>query len=236
MPYARYDAHRHTSDGLGAAEKSVVNGTSPDDWADVISKAEKYSQAIAAIGLHPRKVNEAPGDWQARFLELIDRVQAVGEIGLDRWIDGYDIERQDAAFCWQLEQAAKRDLPVSIHCLKAGDALLHLLKENTLPRRGIHLHAYSGSAEQVSQFAEFGAYFSFHAGQFQGKAKKAPAAAQAVPADRLLVETDAQDTLDGSDVSDFLKKGYATMAELRDTSADALAEQVAKNFERYFLK
>jgi len=126
--------------------------------------------------------------------------------------------------------------PVSIHCLKAGDALLHLLKENTLPRRGFHLHAYSGSAEQVSQFAELGAHFSFHAGQMQPNAKKAPAAVQAVPADRLLVETDAPDSLGGDDAPAFLRKSYESIAELRSSPVDALAEQVAANFERYFLE
>lgn len=234
MPHARYDAHRHISDDSDAGVNCVVNGTSPGDWAGVLAWTKERPQAIPAIGLHPWKVNDASDDWQAQFLDLIDRARAVGEIGLDRWVEGYDIGRQEAAFRWQLKQAAERNLPVSIHCLKAGDALLHCLKENALPRRGIHLHAYSGSAEQVPQFAELGAYFSFHTGQFKPNAKKVPAAVKMIPSDRLLIETDAPDTLDGQDVISFLRKGYETVAELRDGTVDALVKQVADNFERYF--
>ena len=236
MQYPRYDAHRHLPDGQSVAETSVVNGTSPEDWADVLAKAKNHPDLIPAIGLHPWKVNDAPEDWQAHFLGLIGLAGAVGEIGLDQWIDGHDIKRQEAAFCWQLKVAAERNLPVSIHSLKASEVLLSNLRQSALPRRGIHLHAYSGSAEQVEQFAEMGAYFSFHAGQFKANAKKAPAAVQAIPRDRLLIETDAPNTLDASsDASDFLNRGYDIIAGLRGVEVEALAEQVAANFQRYFL-
>ncbi len=230
-----FDAHCHVRDEQSNAVTYVVNGTSPSDWSEVIALAKTDARIIPAIGLHPWEVDEAPEDWQARFSEALPDAGAIGEIGLDRWIEGYDIERQEAAFCWQLAKAAERDLPVSIHCLKAGDALLRILKRDTLPARGVHLHAYSGSAEQVAPLAKLGAYFSFHAGQFAGKAKKAPAAVRAVPADRLLIETDAPNTLDEStDASRFLVHGYEVVAELRGVSINELTEQVAANFKRYF--
>lgn len=235
MPYARYDAHRHVTHDAGAAEKSVVNGTSPDDWAAVITLAKSSPAVIPAIGLHPWRVNEAPDNWQAQFLNALPNARAIGEIGLDHRIDGHNIDRQEAAFCWQLKQATVRNLPVSIHCLKAGDALLRVLRRDSLPRRGIHLHAYSGSAEQVAPFAALGAYFSFHAGQFKTHARKAPTAARAVPVERLLIETDAPNTLDKStDSASFLKHGYEVLADLRGISPRALYEQVSANFRRYF--
>ncbi|MDQ8207632.1 TatD family hydrolase [Coraliomargarita sp. SDUM461003] len=229
-----YDAHCHL---FGASRhKVVVNGTCPADWREVIEFAEKDPQVISAIGLHPWQVQDAPSDWQASFFKQIDSAQAVGEIGLDQWIEGYDIERQQAAFSWQLEQAAQRNLPVSIHCLKASDSLLRILKTQPCPKRGIHLHAYSGSAEQVSHFAQWDAYFSFHAGQLGDRAQKAPAALQAVPIDRLLIESDAPDTIPSSEAhATFLLRGYQRAAELRGLTVEALAEQVAANFKRYFL-
>jgi len=230
-----YDAHCHLS---GAACHTVVlNGTCPADWLKVVGFAEKDPAHIfPAIGLHPWRVPDAPSDWQTSFLQQIDAAKAVGEIGLDQRIEGYDIERQQAAFRWQLEQAAQRNLPVSIHCLKASDSLLHILKTQPCPKRGIHLHAYSGSAEQVSHFAQWNTYFSFHAGQLGGRAKKAPAALQAVPIDRLLIESDAPDTIPAcEDHASFLLRGYQRATELRGLTVEALAEQVAANFKRYFL-
>ncbi|MGZ0706738.1 TatD family hydrolase [Coraliomargarita sp. W4R53] len=229
-----YDAHCHLHGEL--QHTVVVNGTCPEDWPTVLGLSNQNAQIIPAIGLHPWQVNDAPSDWQTSFLNYIDAAKAVGEIGLDQWVDDYDIERQQAAFIWQLEQAAIRNLPVSIHCLKASAPLLQTLRTQTYPARGIHLHAFSGSAEQVSQLAELGAYFSFHAGQLSGNAKKAPAAVQAVPADRMLIETDAPGTLTES-IGDtaFLLDGYQRAAELRGVAVEALAEQVAANFTRYFL-
>jgi TatD DNase family protein len=231
-----FDAHCHLPGGQNVAQRSVINGTSQEDWLKCIAAAEKDPDLIPAIGLHPWRINDAPKDWQAQFLDLIERAGVVGEIGLDQWVEGHDMERQTTAFCWQLKQAADRNLPVSIHCLKAGDRLLRLLKENAVPERGVHLHAFSGSAEEASQFAELGAYFSFHAGQFKANAKKAPDAARLIPMERLLIETDAPDTLDdGASYADFLKAAYSTVAKLRAVPLESLADQIAENFKRYFL-
>ena len=229
-----YDAHCHLHRAL--PHMAVVNGTQPSDWLKVIKLAEKNAHIIPAIGLHPWRVKDAPSDWQARFLQCITTAQAVGEIGLDQWIDEHDIERQQEAFSWQLRQASLRNLPVSIHCLKATAPLLQILKTHPVPERGIHLHAYSGSAEQVPQFVELGAYLSFHATQLSGTAKKAPASLREVPADRLLIETDAPDSLkNSSNVTSYLQQGYQRVADIRDITLAALVEQVASNFNRYFL-
>ncbi|WPJ96937.1 TatD family hydrolase [Coraliomargarita algicola] len=229
-----YDAHCHPQASLH--NPVVLNGTCPEDWAQILKLANQKSQIIPAIGLHPWQVNDAPDDWQASFLQQIAEAKAVGEIGLDQWIDGHQLERQQAAFCWQLQQAAQRNMPVSIHCLKASDPLLRILKTQSAPKRGIHLHAYSGSAEQVRSFTALGAYFSFHAGQLHPKAKKAPAAVRAVPSDRLLIESDAPDTIQNTvSYGEFLQHGYQRVAELRGLTVETLAEQVAANFARYFL-
>lgn len=224
------DAHCHLTDQLSEKVPAVINGTSPEDWGEVCQSPQ------AAIGLHPWKVDDAGANWQELFLDLLPTAQAVGEIGLDGLCD-VDMDLQIEAFGWQLEQAAQGNLPVSIHCLKASDTLLRILRTSTLPARGIHLHAYSGSAEQVSQFAELGAYFSFHAGQLEGNAKRAPQAIQAVPADRLLIETDAPDNLkNGESHEDYLRRGYELAAKLRGESLESFTEQVGDNFNTYFLK
>jgi TatD DNase family protein len=234
-----YDAHRHLSQQnftLSGCKRCVINGTEPADWEGILTAAGQHRQIIPAIGLHPWRVNNAPSNWQSSFLKQLPSAAAVGEIGLDQWIESYDAQKQADAFIWQLQQASQRNLPVSIHCLKASNTLIRILKAERLPQRGIHLHAYSGSAEQVTQLADLGAYFSFHAGQLSNKAKKAPAALRAVPAERLLIETDSPDTLKhATSDQDFLQSGYHKAAALRGMTIEALAEQVAANFIRYFL-
>jgi len=261
-----YDAHNHMADPALRAHRAaiepclreidlkyaVVNGTSPADWPAVLQLAKSEPHMIPAIGMHPWHVNDAATDWQARFLQALDRgARVIGEVGLDQWIEGHDLERQQAAFRWQLAQATQRNLPVSIHCLKAIGPLMETLRREPLPKRGFHLHAYNGSVELIPELVELGAYFSFNAGQLRTGKSKAPERICAVPAERLLIETDAPDMLPHPEVRSFnlpesdschvlthpgtLIDGYTAIAEIRATPLESLRQLVASNFETYFL-
>ncbi len=266
MPAPLYDAHNHLADPALAPQRhaihaslsdiglqaAVVNGTGPQDWPDVLELARRDPRIIPAVGLHPWQVNTAPADWQAQFLQSLEGgARAIGEIGLDQWIEGHDIERQQTAFRWQLARAVERNLPVSIHCLRAMGPLLETLREVRLPARGFHLHAYNGSPENIEELVRLGAYFSFNAGQLKPGAKTAPAAIRAVPADRLLIETDAPDMRPPPEFREFelpepaagrplnhpanLRGAYRAIAALRAIDFAALAPQIQTNFTRYFL-
>ena len=261
-----YDAHNHMADPALRAHRAaidprlreidlkyaVVNGTSPTDWPAVLELAKSEPHMIPAIGMHPWEVNDAPTDWQGQFLEALDSgARVIGEVGLDQSSEGYDLERQQAAFRWQLAQATQRNLPVSIHCLKAIGPLMETLRREPLPKRGFHLHAYNGPVELIPELVELGAYFSFNAGQLRTGKPKAPERICAVPAERLLIETDAPAMLPPKGLRSFdlppsetgqamthpatLIDGYTAIAHLRATPIESLRQQVASNFESYFL-
>ena len=232
---------------------AVVNGTSPADWPAVLKFTKSEPRMIPAIGLHPWEVNHAPADWQVRFLDALDSgARIIGEIGLDKWVEGYDLERQQIAFRWQLSQATQRNLPVSIHCLKAIGPLMETLRREPLPQRGFHLHAYNGPVELVPELVELGSYFSFNSGQLKAGKTKASERIRAVPTERLLIETDAPDMLPAAELRTFelpsaetqpqlthpatLIDGYTVIANIRATPLESLKKQVASNFETYFLE
>ena len=231
---------------------AVVNGTSPTDWPAVLKLAKSEPLMIPAIGLHPWEVNDAPTDWQAHFLNALSSgARVIGEIGLDQWGKGHDLERQQVAFRWQLAQATQRNLPASIHCLKAIGPLMDTLRSEPLPKRGFHLHAYNGPVDLIPELVQLGAYFSFNAGQLKAGKTKVFERIRAVPANRLLIETDAPDMLPASKLRSFelpqsssgnalthpatLIDGYTAVAEIRATPLESLRKQVANNFETYFL-
>ena len=261
MPVHLYDAHIHLADPALAShwpeiearyqqiglQQAVVAGTSPADWPVVLQLAQDHRQLIPAVGLHPWQVNTAPTDWQSQFLQALKHgAQAIGEIGLDQWIEGYDIERQQDAFRFQMAEVAKRNLPVSIHCLKAIGPLMDALRRIELPQRGIHLHAFNGPVELIPELAQRGAYFSFNAGQLKPAKNKVPERIRAVPLERLLIETDAPDFLPGPELREFklpdsqachpgnLRRGYEAVARIRGISFEELAVQVEAYFIRYF--
>ena len=205
-----YDAHLHlaASSLLSQAEeicktlsnvgvqRVVRNGTRPEDWPDIIRLVRKHPLILPAVGLHPWKVAEANNEWKTHFIHCLDNgAAAVGEIGLDQWINGHDIQLQQDAFRFQLEEAAKRNLPVSIHCLRAFHPLMETLRKSPLPERGIHLHAYNGPTELVDELLSLGTYFSFNSGQLKPGNKRILKNLRQVPMERLLIETDAPDFL-----------------------------------------
>src|SRR5688572_11842280 len=158
-----YDAHNHLQDerlsnaldaivaelpALGL-QRCVVNGTSEKDWAHVEALAKCCPWIMPAFGLHPWFVKDRSANWfdnLRRFLDANPRA-CIGEIGLDRWIQDYDIADQEKVFTAQLQLAAERNVSASIHCLKAWGHLEDVLKTNPRPARGFLLHSYGGSAE-----------------------------------------------------------------------------------------
>lgn len=182
--------------------RMVVNGACEADWPDVLALAERHPEIIPSFGYHPWYVRECSETWQERLLFFLDQAPAgVGEIGLDRWVKGHDVARQQAVFRWQLRVAAERNRPVSIHCLQAWGDLLEILREGPLPSCGFLLHSYGGSVEMLKPLADLGAYFSFP-GYFAHERKtRQRETFRHVPPDRLLVETDAPDQLPPEDRS-----------------------------------
>jgi TatD DNase family protein len=172
----------------------VVNGTGPHDWDAVEHLAASYPEVVPSFGLHPWKVGTEPQGWLGDLEDRLIRHPAagVGEIGLDRWIRGHDLDRQKIAFLAQLELAARLGRSLSIHCLQAWGTLREILTEHQSPV-GFLLHSYGGPAEMVEEFATLGARFSLSGYFFCPEKAEKLSVFDRVPRDRLLVETDAPD-------------------------------------------
>ncbi len=255
-----FDAHNHLHDqrlpsdaaalladckkvGL---EKMVVNGTNESDWDNVANLAQNHPQIVPSFGLHPWFVPDRSPDWQQRLRHYLGAwPTAVGEIGLDRWKPGLPYDEQEEVFLAQLQLAAERNLPTSIHCLKTWGRLLELLSENKTPDRGFLLHSYGGPAEMIQPLAKRGGYFGFP-GYFAHERKKRQCEIfRQVPAERLLIETDAPDqSLPGERVTHPLGQGlnhpaniaavYEAAAESLGQAPESFAAQVEENFLRLF--
>ena len=242
-----YNAHAHLPDyqdqklqSLNSTTQNsceprytIINGTLPADWSPVIEFTQKYSDTLPAIGLHPQNVEGAPENWKETFAQFLDDNPkcSIGEIGLDRRHKNSSFEKQQDAFSWQLQQASERNRPVSIHCVKAIGMLMETLRTYDLRPRGIHLHAYLGPVELISELAKMGAYFSFAAKQLESNNLKVRDRIRAIPVNRLLIETDKIYKNNSSE----LRNCYVAIAEIREISFKQLANCVEENFKRYFL-
>lgn len=228
----------------------VVNGTQPNDWSRVLELGNRYGFVVPSLGLHPWHVDTVDRSWKEKFVYELDRSKcAVGEIGLDRWIEGHDIDAQVDAFTFQLQRARERELPVSIHCLRAWGLLYEILKEESPIEPGFLLHSYGGPAEMIGPFVKLGARFSF-SGYFALESRiKKREVFKSIPLDRLLIETDSPDMLGpevvrAESVSDPLGSPmnsplnliriYDYVAKMRGLALEDFAASVALNFNRLF--
>jgi TatD DNase family protein len=275
-----YDAHNHLQDewllphmdriatdlvqaGIAGA---VVNGTTPDDWAAVSALASRFPWVVPSYGVHPWDCGNRPSDWQGRLeSRLATEPRArVGEIGLDRWIldsakpddprlaglRRAPLAEQKEVFVWQLELAATHNLAASVHCIDAWGALLETLRNSRRPERGFLLHAYAGPVEMIKAFADLGAYFSFNGAFLDSKREAQRNTFKSIPADRLLVETDAPamplrsawrlynlpaqpDTTTVNHPANIAAV-YAGLAAFLGLRVDQLASRAEENFTRLF--
>ncbi len=229
---------------LRGVTRFVVNGTSESDWGKVAELARTHSEIIPSFGLHPWYVRDRTESWLEELEFWIDQFPdaGIGEIGLDRWINDYDIDDQQRVFEKQWNLAMKKERPISLHCLKAWGPLDQALKH--LPRTRFLLHSYSGSFESVPVFVEYGAFFSI-SGYFLKSDKATKAAVfEHVPEDRLLLETDSPDMRLPRELDLFPERSYNHPANLsvifqdiarrRKISPDEFESQLTRNFTNFW--
>jgi TatD DNase family protein len=223
--------------------------------------AREIGWCYAAVGIHPLysegrpgvdcephrlsiKVCDDPGDIPVlsalTSLAQEDKVKAIGEIGLDYHKIGADKARQQQLFRKQIRLALELGLPVTIHDREAhGDTMEILKEEKAFGGAGVLLHCYSGSAEQVKEYAKLGAMMSI-AGPVTWEGNRRTAeAAKAIPEAQLLIETDAPflapEPYRGQKNSPLLLEYTAKkVAELRGISYEELAEITLKNAIRFY--
>ena len=152
--------------------------------------AAKYGYVYAAAGIHPENEDNTPENYIDIVRDTIKnnpKIKAVGEIGLDYHYDGYDRDRQIMLFTQQLELAQELELPVIVHSRDAWEDTMDILKKYR--PEGV-VHCFSGSAEIAVEILKLGMYIGFTGVLTFKNAKKALRALEAIPTDRLLLETD----------------------------------------------
>jgi TatD DNase family protein len=174
---------------------AVVNGTRQSDWSSVVSLCVDYQNFLTpALGLHPWYVSSRSSSWMEELRHDLARADhsTIGECGLDLWREQSDLHDQTQVLHMHLQLARELDKPLTLHCLKAWQPLMDLLK-STAPLPPCLLHSFSGPQAMIPALVKLGAYFSL-SGYFltERKAKALGVFAQ-IPMDRLLVESDAPD-------------------------------------------
>ncbi len=212
----------------------VVPAIDADHWGDVIRLQEQETDISIALGMHPVFMERHRPLHVDALADAVASAQpvAIGEIGLDYFIDNADRNAQQALLSAQLDVAADAGLPVILHVRKAHDDVIGLLKKH--PVKGGIIHAFNGSLQQADKYLAMGFKLGFGGMLTYERSRKIRALAKELPVDALVLETDAPDMTvashqGGRNSPEFLPECLQALADVRDEPVEALAQQTTAN-------
>ncbi|MGH8345403.1 MAG: TatD family hydrolase [Pseudomonas sp.] len=201
LDFPDFDADRQAlladSRALGV-RRIVVLGVYQANWQRVWELVQSDPDLHAAFGLHPVYLDDHRpqhlselGDWLTR-LAGHRQLCAVGEIGLDYFIETLDRDRQQALFEAQLQLAADFNLPALIHVRRSHAAVIATLKRFRLKRAGI-IHAFAGSQEEAREYIKLGFKLGLGGAPTWPQALRMHRVLAQLPLDSVVLETDSPD-------------------------------------------
>jgi TatD DNase family protein len=214
------------------------------EWSDIIGTADREPDVWATVGIHPHEADSHGEIGTARLIEAAahPRVIGIGETGLDYYYDHSDRERQRQSFRAHIAAARETGLPLIVHTRDAEQDTADILGEEM--GKGAFsgvIHCFTASAEFARHAIDLGLYISISGIVTFKNAKDLQATAAALPADRLLVETDAPflapipnrgKTCEPAFVADTAR----FLAKLRGVETGQLANETGRNFFNLFTK
>lgn len=205
------DIHTHSqSKSSGIRVASFFLGDNIEEAEDPI-----------CVGLHPWHTDGSGSDLESQFTPYLERMVALGEIGLDRSIQ-VPIKKQAELFVAQLKIAQRHHLPVVIHCVKAYSDILAVMpayKELTYI-----FHGFYANEQILKSLLPYNSYFSMGIRELQRP--KGAALIRSIPINRLFLETDESRTA--------IEDVYNTASEATGIDITELREQLYNNYTHLF--
>ena len=209
-------------------------------YPEMLEKVRSYPDISVSAGMHPMadKDDEFSIDYLTE-LASDNKVVAIGETGLDYYYHKDDPHWQQQRFRTHVQVANQLNKPVIIHTRDAGDDTLQILREENADQCGGVIHCFTETQEFAEQALDLGLMISISGIVTFRNADTLRGIAKTIPDDRLLIETDSPYLAPvphrgKQNQPAFVQQVAETLAEVRDTSVEHIAEITRDNFYRLF--
>ena len=219
----------------------AIDAASCQTVLDVCRQYPDY--CLPMLGLHPEEVRD---DWRAQLAQIKSLLTppstllAIGEIGLDYYWSREFEQQQLEAFEEQVRWAVDMQLPLMIHCRKAQNELVAILKKYVKDLPGGVFHCFTGNEQEARQLLEFPRFVLGIGGVSTFKKSHLPEVLPAcVPLDRIVLETDAPymapvPMRGQRNESSFIRHIITRLAQAYQVSEETICEETNKNVARVF--
>jgi len=246
--HAHIDDEKFDDDRSDVIDRALQNGVTGminigacmASSARSVELATRYENIYAAVGIHPHEAETAQEPDYAKLAEWtkLDKVVAIGEIGLDYYYDLSPREVQKTVLIRQIDVARQMNVPFIIHDRDAHGDILDIIKREAKGLEGV-FHCFSGSLEMAKEVLKLGFYISIAGPVTFKNAAKLPEVIAHVPLDRLLVETDCpyltpHPHRGKRNEPAYVKLVAERVASIRGMDLSALGEITSKNTKKIF--
>ena len=220
---------RARSAGVGAF---VIPAVERSGFSKVLEICGNELACHPALGIHPMYVENAVPEDLEILRERAMEVVAIGEIGLDFFVENYDRGRQIYFFEAQLKIAREFDLPVLLHVRRSQDTVLASLRRIRV--KGGIAHAFNGSLQQAEEFIRLGFRLGFGGAMTFERATRIRSLAETLPMASIVLETDSPDMPPSfigkaRNSPEYLPKIAEVLANLRKMTANEVAMTTTEN-------
>lgn len=170
----------------------IVNAASTlESWGKIQRLTEEYPFVYGAVGIHPDEAGTLTEEHMSEMERLLDleKIVAVGEIGLDYYWDNESHDVQKKWFIRQLELAKKKDMPVIIHSREAAADTMEIMRGYASGMCAV-IHCYSYSVEMAREYVKMGYYIGIGGVVTFKNAKKLVNVVKEIPLTSIVLETD----------------------------------------------
>ncbi len=242
FPQFKKDLEQVLERAKKAGVKAVLNaGADVKSSERSVQLSRQYTWISASVGVHPHGAAHVDNNWLKNLEKLaaLDTVVAVGETGLDFYRNLSPKEKQENIFRDHLRLAHRVNKPVIIHSREAHAETLQVLQEEDLPYPAGVMHCFSGDRRWAEAFLELGFYISLAGPITYPRSHNLRDLMKYIPANRLLLETDApylppQAYRSQRNEPSYIKLTYERAAMALGQDLDELAQQVYLNAIRLF--
>jgi TatD DNase family protein len=227
--------------GIG---RMVTISTRVKKLPQVLAVAERFPDVFCSVGTHPHNAHEELDIDAKTLIELTrhPKIVALGEAGLDYHYDKSPRDAQAQGFRQHIAAARETGLPLVIHAREADADMARILTEET--KQGVFpavLHCFTAGRDLAMTAIELGLYIGFTGIITFKNGQDLREIAAALPADRILVETDAPYLAPlpyrgKRNEPSYVVETARILAEVRGAAPDAIAQQTTENFFRLFSK